>query len=199
MHQYFSIQVIIQQYYSTQWSRQGKGSLLLSSRTLAAFENEILKVHLWPQARGQLKEAWGAYISKHFLQSSAGPSANPSKVANSWDHPAGWWRMCWLRILNGFPHKPVSFAVLKLVSSDAGPSQRTVPWNSRQKGQNLGHKTAGNESIFLNISQYYINLHAVAVDVTSTCSWYNIELRITQYYSILHGHYNTSQYYMSIG
>ena len=49
--------------------------------TLAAFENEILKEHLWPQARSQLKEAWIAYNSKHFTQSSAGPSANPSKVA----------------------------------------------------------------------------------------------------------------------
>ena len=49
--------------------------------TLAAFENEMLKEHLWPQACGQLKEAWIAYNSKHFTQSSAGPSANPSKVA----------------------------------------------------------------------------------------------------------------------
>ena len=40
----------------------------------------MLKEHLWPQARSQLKEAWGAYSTKHFAQSSAGPSANPSKV-----------------------------------------------------------------------------------------------------------------------
>ena len=41
----------------------------------------MLKEHLWPQARGQLKEVWSAYISKYFTQSSAGPSANPFKVA----------------------------------------------------------------------------------------------------------------------
>ena len=49
--------------------------------TLAAFENKMLKEHLWPQAHGQLKEAWIAFIPKHFTQSSAGPSANLSKVA----------------------------------------------------------------------------------------------------------------------
>ena len=49
--------------------------------TLAAFESEVLKEHFWPQKRSQLKEAWSAYILKHFAQSSAGPSVNPSKVA----------------------------------------------------------------------------------------------------------------------
>ena len=44
--------------------------------TLAAFKNEMLKEHLWPQARSQLNEAWSAY-----------PSANPSKVAK--DRPEG--------------------------------------------------------------------------------------------------------------
>ena len=48
--------------------------------TLVAFQNEMLKEHLWPQAHSQLKEAWSTSISKHFAQSSAGPSANPSKV-----------------------------------------------------------------------------------------------------------------------
>ena len=57
--------------------------------TLAAFENKMLKKHLWPQARGQLNEAWSAYISKHFTQSSAGPSANPSKVATPLGSPCG--------------------------------------------------------------------------------------------------------------
>ena len=57
--------------------------------TLAAFKNEMLKEHLWPQARGQLKEAWSAYISKHFTQSSAGPSANPSKVGTPPGSPCG--------------------------------------------------------------------------------------------------------------
>ena len=52
-------------------------------------ENKMLKEHLWPQARGQLKEAWSAYISKHFTQSSAGPSANPSKVATPQGSPCG--------------------------------------------------------------------------------------------------------------
>ena len=37
----------------------------------------------------QLKDAWIAYISKHFTQSSAGPSANPSKVATSQGSPCG--------------------------------------------------------------------------------------------------------------
>ena len=60
-------------------ARKGATPAVLKE-TLAAFEKEMLKEHLWPQARGQLKEAWSAYISKHFTQSSAGPSANPSKV-----------------------------------------------------------------------------------------------------------------------
>ena len=62
--------------------------------TLAAFENEMLKEDLWSQltdsqARSQLKEAWSAYISKHFTQSSAGPSANPSMVATPPGLPSG--------------------------------------------------------------------------------------------------------------
>ena len=57
--------------------------------TLAAFENEMLKEHLWPQARSQLNEAWIDYISKHFARSSAGPSANPSKVATPLGSPSG--------------------------------------------------------------------------------------------------------------
>ena len=56
---------------------------------LAAFENEMLKEHVWPQARSQLKEAWSAYTSKHFAQSSSGPSANPSKVATPLGSPHG--------------------------------------------------------------------------------------------------------------
>ena len=61
-------------------ARKGATPAVLKG-TLAAFEHEMLKEHLWPQARGQLKEAWIAYISKHFTQSSAGPSANLSQVA----------------------------------------------------------------------------------------------------------------------
>ena len=66
--------------------------------TLAAFENEMLKEHLWPQALSQLKEAWSPHITKHFAQSSPGPSDNPSKVATppgipDWTGIAarGWW------------------------------------------------------------------------------------------------------------
>ena len=51
-------------------ARKGATPVVLKE-TLAAFENEMLKEHLWPQARSQLKEAWIAYISKHFTQSSA--------------------------------------------------------------------------------------------------------------------------------
>ena len=69
-------------------ARKGATPVVLKE-TLAAFENEMLKEHLWPQARGQLKEAWSAYISKHFTQSSAGPSANPSKVATPPGSPCG--------------------------------------------------------------------------------------------------------------
>ena len=58
--------------------------------TLTAFENEMLKEHLWPQARTQLKEAWRAYISKHFAQASVGgPSVNPSKFATPPGSPTG--------------------------------------------------------------------------------------------------------------
>ena len=68
----------------------GKGTTpAVLKMTLAAFENEILKEHLWPQARGQLKEAWSAYISKQFTQSSAGQSANPSKAATPPGSPYG--------------------------------------------------------------------------------------------------------------
>ena len=69
-------------------ARKGATPAVLKE-TLAAFENEMLKEHLWPQARGQLKEAWSAYISKHFTQSSAGPSANPSKAATPPGSPYG--------------------------------------------------------------------------------------------------------------
>ena len=69
-------------------ARKGVTPAVLKA-TLAAFQNEMLKEHLWPQARGQLKEAWSAYISKHFTQSSAGPSANPSKVATPQRSPCG--------------------------------------------------------------------------------------------------------------
>ena len=72
-------------------ARKGATPAVLKE-TLAAFENEMLKEHLWPQARGQLKEAWSAYISKHFTQSSgtsAGPSANPCTVATPPGSPFG--------------------------------------------------------------------------------------------------------------
>ena len=69
-------------------ARNGE-TLAVLKGTLAAFENEMLKEHLWPQARSQLKEAWIAYISKHFTQASAGPSANPSKVATPPGSPYG--------------------------------------------------------------------------------------------------------------
>ena len=42
-------------------ARKGATPAVLKG-TLAAFENEMLKEHLWPQARGQLKEAWSSYI-----------------------------------------------------------------------------------------------------------------------------------------
>ena len=69
-------------------ARKGATPAVLKA-TLAAFENEMLKEHLWPQARGQLKEAWSAYILKHFTQSSADPSVNPSKVATPQLSPCG--------------------------------------------------------------------------------------------------------------
>ena len=69
-------------------ARNGATPVVLKE-SLAAFENEMLKEHLWPQARSHLKEAWIAYISKHFTQSSAGPSANPSKVATPPGSPCG--------------------------------------------------------------------------------------------------------------
>ena len=73
-------------------ARKGATPAVLKA-TLAVFENEMLKEHLWPQARSHLKEAWIAYISKHFTQSSAGPSAkfsaNPSKVASQLATPPG--------------------------------------------------------------------------------------------------------------
>ena len=69
-------------------ARKGATPAVLNE-TLAAFENEMLKEHLWPQARSQLKEAWIAYISKHYTQSSASPSANPSKVATPPGSPCG--------------------------------------------------------------------------------------------------------------
>ena len=69
-------------------ARKG-ATLAVLKGTLAAFENEMLKEHLWPQAHSQLKEAWIAFISKHFTQSSAGPSGNPSKVATPPGSPCG--------------------------------------------------------------------------------------------------------------
>ena len=69
-------------------ARKGATPAVLKG-TLAAFENEMLKEHLCPKAHSQLKEAWIAYISKHFTQSSAGPSANPSKVVIPPGSPCG--------------------------------------------------------------------------------------------------------------
>ena len=40
-------------------ARKGATPAVLKE-TLVAFENEMLKEHLWPQAHGQLKEAWSA-------------------------------------------------------------------------------------------------------------------------------------------
>ena len=40
-------------------ARKGATPAVLKA-TSAAFENEILEEHLWPQARVQLKEAWSA-------------------------------------------------------------------------------------------------------------------------------------------
>ena len=72
-------------------ARKGSTHAVLKANW-AALENEMLKEHLWPQARSQLKEAWNpwiAYISNHFTQSSAGPSANPSKVSTPPGPPCG--------------------------------------------------------------------------------------------------------------
>ena len=83
----------------------------------------MLKEHLWPHASSQLKAAWSAYLLKHFAQSSAGPSANPSKVVS----PPG--PDCLVGLVVEVPieifkwlyklHKPVSFVMLMLASSDA--------------------------------------------------------------------------------
>ena len=56
---------------------------------LSASENEMLKEHLWPESHSQLKEAWRAYVPKHFAQFSSGPSAKPSKVATPLGSPCG--------------------------------------------------------------------------------------------------------------
>ena len=66
-----------------------KGSIPAILKATAAFEIELLKEHLWPQAHSQLTEAWSAYFSKHFAQSSAGQSANPSKDATPQGSPCG--------------------------------------------------------------------------------------------------------------
>ena len=51
-------------------------------QALTAFENEMLNKHMLPQARAQLKEAWSAYILKHYPQTSAhGQSYSNSKIA----------------------------------------------------------------------------------------------------------------------
>ena len=63
-------------------ARKGATPAVLKA-TLAAFDNEMLKELLWPQARGQLKEAWISYTLKNFTQSSAGPSANLSNFQGS--------------------------------------------------------------------------------------------------------------------
>jgi hypothetical protein len=58
--------------------------------TLTTFENEMLEEHTWPQARSQLKEAWGAYIKKNFAQAAVGgQSVNPSKFATPPGSPIG--------------------------------------------------------------------------------------------------------------
>ena len=81
-------------------------------------------------------------------------SARTATTANNSDDSECWPR---LRPLNGFTHKPVSFAVLMLVNSHS--SQWTLNSTARftAKGLNLGHKTASNESIFLNITPYYMH------------------------------------------
>ena len=66
----------------------------------------------------------------------------------------------------------VSFAVLMLVSIHA--SQWTVLWDSLQKGENWGIKQPA-------MNQY------VSILLHITCISCNIEMGITQYYSILHG------------
>ena len=159
------------------WRRQEKHPLLLSTRQVWL----PTRMKCWSstcglQARSQLKEARGAYISKHFAQSSAGPSANPSKVATplgkfgivQW----GWWWWYCLRRLNGFANKPVSLAMLKLISSDASQRALAVLWNSLQKGKNWGIKTRK----WINILQYYSILHAFNVIL----NW--LLHNITQYY-----------------
>ena len=68
--------------YNTMEAREAKkgATPAVLKATLATFKDEMLKEHLWPQARCQLKEAWSAHISKHFTRSSTGPSANPSTM-----------------------------------------------------------------------------------------------------------------------
>ena len=57
-------------------ARKG-GTPAVLKETLAACKNNMLKEHLWPQARSHLKEAWIAYISKHFTHASAGLQTLP--------------------------------------------------------------------------------------------------------------------------
>ena len=85
-------------------ARKGSTHAVLKANW-AALENEMLKEHLWPQAHIQLKEAWSAYISKHFAQTSAGPSATQCKPLQGCDSSGialwGWWWRYSLRTLNG--------------------------------------------------------------------------------------------------
>ena len=51
----------------------GKGTTpAVLKMTLAAFENEMLKKHLWLQARGQLKEAWRPFPGRYSSGSPCG-------------------------------------------------------------------------------------------------------------------------------
>ena len=91
-----------------------RGPLLKA--TFAAFENDMLKEHLWPQHAANstlLKEAWSAYLEALCSIICCQP------LLPSWIILWGWWWRYVLRTLNGFKHKPVSFAMLMLLSSDA--------------------------------------------------------------------------------
>ena len=119
------------------WRRPGKGPLLRSSRRLwlpsrtkcwKSTCGPNLPPSTWP-TQGGLKCLYLEALHSIFCWSICQPfqGSHSSGIA-LWGR---WMRFC-LRSLNGFKHKPVSFAVLMLVNSHS--SQWTVLRDSLQKG-----------------------------------------------------------------
>ena len=91
----------LERWRSTGWGPNRHDSALLVSVQVSAPQPSLCApppLRVWvnqsdvtppPCTNQALHEAWSAYISKHFTQSSAGPSANPSKVATPQGSPCG--------------------------------------------------------------------------------------------------------------